>query len=84
MSDSRCKQAYDKHVEAMNEWVAASYAVQTFAATTPLDPTEDVRPISFEEYSEASKKEAEAHEKYFRALEEYFACLKSVGLLRGK
>jgi hypothetical protein len=70
-----CQTEYDEFVKAMNEWVVASNALQTYAATGPLDPHQDVTPIPFEEFSAALERSKVVYEDYLEKLDTYFQCL---------
>lgn len=82
MEGNPCQDAYDAYVQAMNNWVRASNALQRFAAIGPLDPLQDVEPISLDDYIAASDKAEAAHEDYLEKLEAYFQCLEDHGILK--
>ena len=63
MESNPCQNLYDDYIEAMNEWVFSSKAVQGYAATGPLDPHEDIEPIPYEKFAAALKREKAAHEE---------------------
>jgi len=82
MAENPCKDVYDEYKDAMVQWVQAANALQSFAATGPLDPLQDVKPIPYEDYKAASEKAEEAYKKYLEKLEVYFKCLEDHGLMK--
>ena len=79
MSEDPCKRLHDEYVQAMNEWMAAAAASQSWAATTPLSLTEDISPLTLaqtQKMGEDFAREEAARKKYVSKSEAYFDCRK--------
>jgi len=82
VDEKPCQEAYEICINAMNVWVQAANALQSYAATGPLDPGQDVEPIPFEEYQAASEKAEIAFKDYLEKQEAYFTCLEDIRIAR--
>jgi hypothetical protein len=71
-----CEKEHREYTEAREEWVDASNVMQSFAATSPLEPGQDVEALPIEEFRQAAKREEAAHEDYIRKMEAYYDCRK--------
>lgn len=77
MNGDPCKQLYDEYIKAMNEWVTASNATRIYAVVKPLNPNEDITPLTLEKTQEmfaAYDREEKARKTYFEKVNAYFEC----------
>ncbi len=79
MNQKPCQKEYDEMVKAGIEWNDAAEACKEFLSMEPLDPYEDLIPLSEEETERmirAYDRNEEAQKKHFDAYLAYSKCLR--------
>ena len=79
MTDDPCQQLYQEYLAAMQEWVSACSAAQSYVVTKPISLHEDITPLTVQQTKqmmEAYDREQTARTAYFDKMSAYMECRK--------
>ena len=77
MADDPCKHLHDEYIAAMNEWVAASSAAQSWAVTKPLSLDQDITPRTTQQTEQMMadfNRDEQARKTYLLKMDAYMEC----------